>query len=310
MFQRNLNKLKSSCMVRNAIRFVNERAYFGRCIFRQEAGNRRIYEALTSSTPHAIGKLGSAETLAIRKYLLTRGKAGAAELSARSRRSLYTNAGVYPDNYAVYASFCEYMLDEVLPEITLMSVWFNLGEPSIVNKYCPGATLLDFYALEPYQLTSPWWAALAGRRVLAVHPFSESIRQQHPNLSKVWAGTQGMPEFTLECLRVPQHPTMVPPRHGNWFETLEELKAEMAVRPFDVAIIGAGAYSLPLAVHAKKLGWQGIHLGGAAQLFFGIRGRRWDNQPEFQKLFNEHWIRPLPFDTPSGNTSVEGGCYW
>jgi hypothetical protein len=103
---------------------------------------------------------------------------------------------------------------------------------------------------------------------------------------------------------------MIPPRHRDWFETLGELKNDMGSEPFDIAIIGAGAYSLPLAVHAKEMGRKAIHLGGATQLFFGIRGRRWDDQVEFQRLFNESWCRPAAADTPPGRHSVEDGCYW
>jgi hypothetical protein len=292
------------------LQWIESCKYVGRRVWSHEGGNRIIREALASGEPQAIGRLGSTETLAIRTYLRTRGSAGAAARSASSRHQLYTHSGMYPDDYDVYARFCQHMLDEVLPKITLMAVWYNLGEASIVNQYCPGSTLLGLLALEPYRVASPWWGALAGRKVLAVHPFSDTILQQHARLSNVWAGTQVMPEFTLACVRVPHYPTMVPPRHRDWFETLAELKEKMAAKPFDIAIIGAGAYSLPLAVHAKKLGKQGIHLGGAAQLFFGIRGKRWDRQPEFQRIFNEYWVRPLPEDTPPDNISVEGGCYW
>jgi hypothetical protein len=297
-------------MVRDAIRFVNKQAYLGRPINGGDTGNGLIHSALLSGKPHAIGKLGSTETLAIRKHLKTRGKVNAPTLAAKSFHPLYANAGVYPDEYEVHARYCEYMLGEVLPAITMMSVWFNLGEAAIINRYCSGTTLLDLWALDPYRFAHPWWAALAGRRVLAVHPFSETIRRQHAHLSEIWAGIQVVPKFELDCLRVPQYPTMVSPQHRDWFETLEGLMAEMAARSFDIAIIGAGAYSLPLAAHARELGKQGIHLGGGVQILFGIRGRRWDGQPEFEQHFNEHWCRPLPSDTPEGNSSVEGGCYW
>jgi hypothetical protein len=36
-----------------------------------------------------------------------------------------------------------------------------------------------------------------------------------------------------------------------------------------------------------------VHLGGATQRLFGIRGKRWDERPFFQNLYNEHWTRPL-----------------
>lgn len=41
---------------------------------------------------------------------------------------------------------------------------------------------------------------------------------------------------------------------------------------FDTAIIGCGAYGMPLAAQIKNAGRQAIHLGGAVQLLFGIKG--------------------------------------
>jgi len=27
-------------------------------------------------------------------------------------------------------------------------------------------------------------------------------------------------------------------------------------------------------------------------------------------MFNEHWVRPLPEETPQNHIKVEDGCYW
>jgi hypothetical protein len=53
-----------------------------------------------------------------------------------------------------------------------------------------------------------------------------------------------------------------------------------------------------------------LHLGGALQLLFGIRGRRWQAMPRYAALMNEFWVRPLPQETPAAAASVDGGCYW
>ena len=52
-------------------------------------------------------------------------------------------------------------------------------------------------------------------------------------------------------LPCPQLPYMVPPVHRDWFHGLGEMKRAMDEMEFDVAVIGAGAWSVPLAVHAK-----------------------------------------------------------
>ena len=79
---------------------------------------------------------------------------------------------------------------------------------------------------------------------------------------------------------------------------------------YDVVLVGAGIYSLPLVAHAKQRGKKGIHLGGSTQLFFGIRGSRWDSMKEFQGFFNEFWVRPAVEERPANFQMVERGCYW
>jgi hypothetical protein len=99
-------------------------------------------------------------------------------------------------------------------------------------------------------------------------------------------------------------------RWTDSFGLLADFKKQMDSIDYDVVILGVGIYSLPLMAHAKQKGKRAIHLGGPTQLLFGIRGGRWDTMPEFQELFNEHWIRPSTEERPTHYTSVEGGCYW
>jgi len=65
-----------------------------------------------------------------------------------------------------------------------------------------------------------------------------------------------------------------------------------------------------LRVHVKRRGKIGYHLGGATQLLFGIKGRRWDSHPVISKCYNEHWIRPLSEEIPEKAKLVEESCYW
>ena len=85
---------------------------------------------------------------------------------------------------------------------------------------------------------------------------------------------------------------------------------EISKYDFDIAIIGAGAYSLPLAAYVKQLGKIAVQMSGSTQILFGIKGKRWEQIPEISKFFNENWIRPSEDETPKGSTKVEGGSYW
>lgn len=95
-----------------------------------------------------------------------------------------------------------------------------------------------------------------------------------------------------------------------WFDALDYMYEECKQIDFDVAIIGCGAYGLPLAAKLKSHGKQVIHLGGATQLMFGIKGKRWDEMPEISKYYNEYWVRPNKNEVVKDGNKVENGCYW
>ena len=102
------------------------------------------------------------------------------------------------------------------------------------------------------------------------------------------------------------------------------MEKEISNIDFDIAIIGCGAYGLPIAAHVKRIGKKAIHIGGGMQLLFGILGKRWTEQygdfleyrPEekidinYRPLFNKNWIYPLSMDKPHNSNKVENGCYW
>ena len=101
-------------------------------------------------------------------------------------------------------------------------------------------------------------------------------------------------------------------RFGTWFDALDYMYKEAMKIDFDIAIIGCGAYGMPLAAMLKKAGKQAIHLGGATQLLFGIKGRRWEeNYPsKIATFFNEYWVYPAESEKPKNASTVEMGCYW
>ena len=116
--------------------------------------------------------------------------------------------------------------------------------------------------------------------------------------------------MNLDYIKCPLSHYISPSKHTSWHEALTKLKQEMSKKDFDVCLIGAGAWSLPLAAHAKSLGKIGIHLGGPLQILFGIKGRRWDEHEVISTFYNKFWVRPSSSENPKNSVSVEGGCYW
>lgn len=151
-----------------------------------------------------------------------------------------------------------------------------------------------------------WVNELENKRVLVVHPFKKTIEAQYKKGGKLGI----LPKLkNFEVITAVQTIAGNPdPRFKNWFEALTYMKKEIDKKDFDIAIIGCGAYGLPLAAHVKSIGKQALHLAGSTQLIFGIKGKRWENGKSIK--FGKEWIYPLKYDTPKNHNKIEGGCYW
>lgn len=99
-------------------------------------------------------------------------------------------------------------------------------------------------------------------------------------------------------------------RFKDWFDALEFMHEETRKIDFDIAIIGCGAYGFPLAAKKKQDGKKAVHLGGATQIMFGIKGKRWDSNLNVCKWYNDDWVYPLDIETPAKRLAVEKGTYW
>ncbi|KUR75526.1 hypothetical protein AQZ50_15370 [Novosphingobium sp. Fuku2-ISO-50] len=263
--------------------------------------------------PFAAGKMGSVECRAGATFLKRR----SAKLAGKApppypqhqATSLHLNAGVFPQNDATFDAFFEIYLDAV-ENCSMLISWNVEGELEILRSLKSVPTLVTMPTLDPFESDTPWTASLAGKRVLVVTPFTDSVERQYAKRTLIWKNPDMLPEFTLTTVRAPLSAGLGVARDPDWFSAVSRLKAEMDAKPYDVALIGAGAFSLPLGAHAKKQGKVGVHLGGSTQVMFGVYGDRWVKQDSFRNRINEHWCRPGESETPGNATAIEGGCYW
>ena len=292
--------------------------YFGKHVHNSGKGNEIIGKLIHQQKPVAIGKIGNNELKAILIYknryrcnriTVSRILKQSPELATkdpkwlpfyRGNHQFKYRAGIFPDTPSVFKGFSQIYIDS-LQEMDLLAVWYNRGEAKTIKEFAPSAQLTNgLGSLEPYFHTNPWSGCLKGKKVLIIHPFTDSIEYQYNRRQLVWSHFDKaiLPEFELKTLRVPQNAAVEPPWFKDWFETLDYLKNEILQYNFDVSIVGAGGWSLPLVTYIKSLGKVGIHLGGATQILFGIKGKRWDNQQKFQLLYNKNWIRVLDSELP------------
>lgn len=294
-------------------RWVEHRQQQTHPVMDAEATNCWLGETISQARPAAIGKLGSSECWALTWHLCFRRFYKYTWCSpAFGELDLAEQSGVFPKTEELFHRFAELYLER-LRSLDGSAVWQNVGEGRILRKYAPSAQWLSIQGLEPYLFSQPWSQALAGKRILVIHPFAESIRSQFSRRDLVWRDMPNvLPECEIEVIRAPYGFSKTD--FADWFDMLQWLETEVdkafAREPFQVALIGCGAAGIPLAAKVKAMGGIGIHLGGPLQLLFGIRGRRWEKLPGFDRIFNESWIRPASEETPETANVVDNGGYW
>ncbi len=290
-----------------------EKSDYGRSIVFGEAGNALIGDTLRRPEPSLVARLGAAEmrclTFSTRaRWLRKLGFSYPASVQSQMR----LNAGFFPVTGRALDRFSSEFLDAV-SQTDVMAIWFNRNEHRIIQRYCPSADLVELGCLEAMPYREPWSAALAGKVVLVVHPFDRSIESQYRlHRRELFANPAVLPEFELKTLRAVQSIGGNDGGFRSWFDALNDMQERIRAEQFDVALIGAGAYGLPLGAFVKGLGKHAIHMGGVTQVLFGIKGRRWETEykDSLGAMINEHWVRPLPEETPVGAQMVEQGCYW
>ena len=285
--------------------------WYGSSLNTKEETSAAIHRRIIAGTPSAFGKLGTLE-LELLAHDAQRAPGGQRVPTTPTLRELaFINVGLFPaTDDILWRAFDE--IREALHHVDIIAVFGNAGEREIMNHEGRHAMLCETDGLEPWDAAVPWSAALEGKRVLMIHPFVETAKSQYENhRAALWPHQPTvLPEFELQTLRMPLSVGIAPPEEADWHERLDRMRHDMSDREFDVALIGAGGMSLPLAAHAKKMGAIGIHMGGPSQLLFGIRGRRWDEDPGYQHIFTNSWTRPSRVETAPASAKIEGGCYW
>ena len=294
----NDNKLvQKAADVYRSLRFVMK--YRGLTILSAEDGNNAITAAVTAGAPYMAARCGATEMRTAADYL------GFAE---RTRQDIRNLSGVFPTDDATLAKFCRTYI-ECAHTADLLALWNVGAEREVVRGCGPATCYTKLRALEPYYHPHPWSAALAGKRVLVVHPFKNTIQRQYARREQLFPGTEILPAFAdLRIVQAVQGLAGADTGYASWFDALAAMEQEMDAAPYDVAIIGAGAYGLPLAAHARDTGHVAVQMSGALQLLFGIRGKRWDDHPIISKLYNDAWVRPE--EGLAHKEKVEGGSYW
>lgn len=296
-----------------------------------DKASEMIYNLLASNKPCMIARLGSTELLALINYLgvnskkysildYIKGKQPEWWWNNNVMNQMQQWSGFFPPTPKNMQKFGDMMMDD-MKELDLLGCWVD-NEAWFTDKL-KLVKRVHLRLLEPFWAQTPWTKYLEGKRVVVVHPFKEDILMQYNNhRSQLFSNPDILPEFSsLRVIKAVQSLGGENNGFKDWFEALQWMKDEIDKEDYDVCLIGCGAYGFPLAAHVKRQGKQTIHLGGALQLLFGIRGKRWEDPNygvkewgisygSYTALINKYWIRPGNTGKPQNAQQVEGGCYW
>lgn len=227
--------------------------------------------------------------------------------SRNDRRNIANNAGFFPATSKYLARFSQLMMDD-MKHIDILATCIR--QELFFADALQHAKKITMKDMEPFYHDDPWTTVLEHKKVLVIHPFEETILQQYKKKDLLFDRREFLPDFELKTIRAVQSIGNNKVGFATWFDALDYMKDRITHCDFDIAILGCGAYGVPLAAHVKRIGKKAVHMGGASQLLFGIMGSRWQEWSFYRSLFNEHWTKPLPGDCPQTYKKVEDGCYW
>lgn len=245
---------------------------YKRPVLTDQEGNDRLYEMVLAGRPFAATRFGGTETKTIADVLYTKAGGRCGGVSDRTLTRIMQLSGFFPADREALNRFVDLYM-ECCTDIDLLGVWNILLQSYLADECVKNADLAELRMFEPYYFARPWTRALEGKKVAVIHPFAETIEKQYKKRQQLFENKSILPEFELRCVKAVQTLAGNKCEHATWFDALEWMYSEIMQEEFDVALLGCGAYGLPLAVKIKRAGKQAVHVGGSLQLFFWNQGK-------------------------------------
>jgi hypothetical protein len=273
---------------------------------RGQAAADAIYALLSSGEPCLVGRFGSCELGVVADDNAKRYRGDITQHVLV--RKLAEDGGFYPVSADSVRAFSKLYIS-IMGSIDILGSW--CPEELLFRKNLSGALRIPLADIEPYSAAQPWTRALRGRKVLVVNPMSATIAKQYNKRAFIFANQNVLPDFQLSLYRPVYEFREAQHAFASWFAALDTMKRAISQLDFDVAVLGCGPFGMPLAAFIKdEMHRQAVVMGGATQVWFGIKGTRWDYDPFFQSLYNDYWVYPSENETPDNSGTLENGCYW
>lgn len=272
----------------------------------------------------AAGKLGlSEQALLAYPFLLERCTSDRqmAALTVQTRVHCQTQMGVFPVDQDYLMELSSFHA-EATRQLDVVGLSGGRLEADLVRDIrLPAArvALLDFEPDRsiPDESGSCYLPELAGQRLLLISSIAELLRSQadRDTFERVWAKT-GKPWFaphSVEAFEFPYtYDLATQRRFGTSRNLLDWILDRIDPEGFDIALIAGSHLGIPIASAIRSMNRSAIALGGSLQVLFGINGRRWCQNPEWQRDYiTDAWIDVPESYVPHLTAElVDDGAYW
>jgi len=196
-------------------------------ILSNELGNSLIKNKLLSKDSFLVGRLGITELQVMYYY------SNNLQIPQHLIHLLVNNAGVYGDSIN---EFCvEYLESVKNSDIQIywdINDFIHMQKDLIDKVYDKNINLSQNRAVEPFYFDKPWSYNLKGKKVLVIHPFSDTINSQYIKRELLFDNKEILPEFELITYKSVQSIGNQGP-HGNWIESLNIMKDDISKIDFD-----------------------------------------------------------------------------
>lgn len=232
---------------------------------------------------------------------------------------LEMNAGIFPN--MVIPTWRLQSIQATKEADILSTGWYGpLKEPEqeALKEWKCRAVKIPLRSLEPYYVVPEerWTRYLKGQAVSVVSCFTETMKSQVPVLHKLFPSEVLPSDIRWNWVQTGHSPGVAkgnnewPSHIRDSMDAVEWIVSEIVRQESRFAIIGCGGIGMLVAHKLKDRGIIAIVLGGAIQVLFGIKGKRWETHSVISEFWNEFWVSPSEAETPLGSSVIEGGCYW
>ena len=180
-----------------------------------------------------------------------------------------------------------------------------------LKDICENKPVITYNYIEAiYPFLNDFKVFAEGKKILIVSPFSETIKYQYKRKDRLLKNYV-YPDFELITYNTPityndngDEIDCVQTR--NWNEQAELMANDISKLDFDIALLSCSSYAMYLGRHIfVNIHKQAIYIGGVMNVFFNIKGERYDNYLFYTEMMVPE-TRMEAFEKPL-YSNVKGG---